>query len=158
MHIKVDEVKTLKVLKRYNVKALFSKKNGKLVYKYHVDDVDIPYGILIDKLCKCGCEEHIIYSFNRIHRNEPPPRYKWGHFGIINLKEYRYKKGNIPWDQGGHLSPETCKKISLSKTGMRYKGMFEDGHTRNKGKKHPRWGKKGKDSPNFGKKYKKRSK
>jgi hypothetical protein len=45
-----------------------------------------PEGIIIKKLCKCGCGEHIIHSYNRIKRGQKPPYFRWGHHGIITLK------------------------------------------------------------------------
>jgi hypothetical protein len=139
-------------MKRKNKHSPFDKD---LVSRYGKIKEIRPRGILINKRCKCRCGEFIIYSFNRIKRGQPPPSYIWGHFGRISLYKYRFRKGNVPWDQGGHHAQKTKDKISRSRKGRHIPGMFETGHTRTQGKKHPRYGKFGKDSPNYGKKYKK---
>lgn len=74
-----------------------------------------PDGIIIKEFCLCGCGEHIIHSYNRIKRGLPPPKYKWGHFGRISLKKFRFKKGHVPWDKGFPRSKATCEKISETK-------------------------------------------
>jgi hypothetical protein len=105
-----------------------------MIYYTNIGSGERPEGIITDKLCKCGCGEYVIHSFNRIRRGQEPPDYKWGHFGIISLKEFRWKKGNKPWNENGHHTPETIEKISRSKKGKRLNGMFEKGHKKNVGK------------------------
>ncbi len=52
-------------------------------------------GIITDIKCGCGeCDEYIVHSWNRVKRGLPPPLYIHGHFGIINLKPFRFKKGS----------------------------------------------------------------
>jgi hypothetical protein len=101
-----------------------------------IKGVERPNGLLTNIKCGCGCNYYIIHSFNRISRNQPPPKYLWGHFGIKNLKKYRFKKGLIPHNKGKHHTPETCEKIRKSKKGKVHSGMFTKGHTRNVGKKY----------------------
>ena len=74
-----------------------------------------PEGVIIKELCLCGCGEHIIHSYNRIKRGLPPPLWKWGHFGWISLKKFRFVKGHVPWDKGIPRSEDTCNKISETK-------------------------------------------
>lgn len=94
-------------------------------------------GILTDIKCGCEeCDEFIVYAYYRIKRGLPPPTYIWGHYGTVNLRKHRFKKGNIPWDLGVKRPEETCEKISKSKKGKVHAGMFEKGHKRNVGKKY----------------------
>jgi hypothetical protein len=105
-----------------------------MIYYTNIGSGERPEGIITSKLCKCGCGEFVIHSFNRIRRGQEPPNYKWGHHGRITLKKYRFKKGNIPWDKGVNRPKSTCEKISKAKKGKHLPGMFEKGHTTNLGK------------------------
>ena len=67
-------------------------------------------GKKLDIKCKCGCGKRIIHSYNRIKRGQSPPSYIHGHFGILSLKKYRWKKGNRPWNVGKRYRIKRNKK------------------------------------------------
>ncbi len=75
------------------------------------DPDERPDGVIIKELCLCGCGEHIIHSYNRIKRRLPPPLWKWGHFGRINLKKFRFKKNNVPWNKNKKHSKKSIQKM-----------------------------------------------